>query len=135
MRKKNCMPFLGMALMTLLIAATLLLAAFHGAKAEMLPILSGDFRLTCAEADIRVAAYLRVDVLRADAEEAWADLTLPKLPRDLSDVMLFDGWHILHGRWEQTGENTLRIRFRQVDLRLLDGTVGIYLVLLKGENH
>ena len=130
MRKKEQTMPVGMALIVLLIVMTVLLAAYRGAGAETLPVLSGDLALTGAAADIRVAECLRVDVTRCEADGTWAELTLPEMPSGIADVMLYDGWHVIHARWSQTGRNTLRVGFQPGDITRLDGTVGIYLVIL-----
>ena len=108
----------------------------HNAKADALPpdppalVLAGDLRLSDAPMDLYMAACLRVDVVSMDVDGAWADLTLPYVPPSIAYVLLFDGWHLIHGAWEQTGEPTLRVRFRADELAALDGTVGVYLVIL-----
>ena len=130
MRKKEQRMPVGMALIVLLIVSTVLLAAFRGAGAEALPVLSGDLALTGADTEIRVAECLRVDVTRCETDGTWAELTLPEMPSSIADVMLYDGWHMIHARWTLTGRNTLRVRFFPGDITRLDGTVGIYLLIL-----
>ena len=120
----------------LIILALVAVVWMHNAKADALPpdppalVLAGDLRLSDAPMDLYMAACLRVDVVSMDVDGAWADLTLPYVPPSIAYVLLFDGWHLIHGAWEQTGEPTLRVRFRADELAALDGTVGVYLVIL-----
>lgn len=126
----------------LLVAVMLALAVVvvivaHNARAEALPspdavsmlALSGDLRLSDAPMDIYVADCLRVDVVSVSADGAWAELKLPYVPPSIWGVALFDGYHMIHGVWAQAGD-TLRLFFWPEDLARLDGTVGIYLVIL-----
>ena len=127
-------------LLIALVVALALLAVIvvHNAKAEALLspdaktmlALSGDLRLSDAPMDIYVAECLRVDVVRTSSDGAWAELTLPYVPPGILSVALFDGWHMIHGAWQQAGETTLRVRFWANDIERLDGTIGIYLVVL-----
>lgn len=126
----------------LLVAVMLALAVVvvivaHNAKAEALPspdaasmlALSGDLRLSEAPMDIYVADCLRVDVVSVSADEAWAELKLPYVPPSIWGVALFDGYHMIHGVWTQAGD-TLRMFFWPDDLARLDGTVGLYLLIV-----
>jgi len=92
--------------------------------------LTGDLRISEAPRDLYVAECLRVDVVSVSADGAWADLKLPYVPPSIWGVALFDGYHMIRGVWTQTGETTLRLFFWPEDLARLDGTVGIYLVIL-----
>ena len=138
MRNNEKQFYLTMTLLAVLIAITLILAVCGTGDAESLPSpeakamisLTGDFALTGAEADMKIAECLRVDVKRWDADGAWAELTLPNIPPGICGVTLFDGWHLIHAQWQQTGETTMRLHFRAEDLETLDGTVGMYLVIL-----
>ena len=136
MKREKAILLLELALTLVLAVAAV--AVIHNAGAEALPSpdasallnLTGDLRLSDAPLEIRVAECLRVDVVSAGMDGAYADLTLPYVPPGIMGVALFDGWHLINGAWEQTGENTLRLRFWPEDLAKLDGTVGIYLVIL-----
>lgn len=130
---KNTLLFI--ALMLALAVAVVIVA--HNAEAEALPspdaasmlALSGDLRLSDAPKTLTVAECLRVDLVSAGSDGSWADLTLPYVPPSIWGVMLFDGYHMIHGVWTQAVD-TLRLFFWPDDLARLDGTVGIYLVIL-----
>lgn len=130
---KNTLLFI--ALVLVLAVAAVIVA--NNARAEALPspdaasmlALSGDLRLSDAPMDIYVADCLRVDVVSVSADGAWADLKLPYVPPSIWGLALFDGYHMIHGVWTQAGD-TLRLYFWPEDLERLDGTVGIYLVIL-----
>lgn len=92
--------------------------------------IDGDFEFSDFPMDIRVAECFRVNLLKYDKDGAWADLTMPKVPPSIQYVLLFDGWHLLHASWEYIGETTLRLFFRTDKLIKLDGTIGLYLVIL-----
>ena len=114
---------------------SLVFFALNTGNAEVLPppdaALTGDLRISEAPRDLYVADCLRVDVASMSTDGAWADLTLPYVPpSSIFGVILFDGYHAIHGVWTQTGETTLRLFFWTEDLARLDGTVGIYLVIL-----
>ena len=130
----------------LLVAVMLALAVVvvivtHNAKAEALLsldaaallALSGDLRLSDAPMDIYVADCLRVDVVSVSADGAWAELKLPYVPPSIWGVALYDGWHLIYAAWEPVGDNALQLQFRAKDLARLDGTVGLYLVILAEE--
>lgn len=108
--------------------------ALNTGNAEVLPppdaALTGDLRISEAPMDLYVAECLRVDVVSMSTDGAWTDLTLPYVPPSIFSVILFDGYHAIHGVWTQTEENTLRVLFWREDVLSLDGTVGIYLVIL-----
>lgn len=124
-----------------MIGALILFITFafsQSAHAEALPSpdaasmlrLEGDLRISEAPVELYIADCLRVDVARIGQDGAWGDLTLPYVPPSIVGVMLYDGWHLINGQFERTGEATLRILFRAEDLAALDGTVGLYLVIL-----
>ena len=129
-------------LVLLLVLTVIAAIVIHNtdAKAEALPspnaskllALTGDLRLSDAPMDLYVAECLRVDIVSAGTDGAWADLTLPYVPPSIWGVMLFDGYHAIHGVWEQTGENILRVRFWPEDVEKMDSTVGVYLVIVAG---
>ena len=138
MRKHEKLAYIGLSALVLLIVVTLIFFVCRTGNAETVPspnasalvALDGGLSLTGAEPDIRIAECLRVDVLYCEENWAVADLTLPKLPPGIMDAALFDGWHLIHARWEEIGETTLRLRFWAEDLARLDCTVGVYLVIL-----
>jgi hypothetical protein len=121
-------------LIVLTIAAGIVIAKAEALPAQEAPALTGDLQLSGAPGELTVVACLRVDVVSMSADGAWADLTLPYVPPSIAGVMLFDGWHMIHGVWEQTGESILHLRFWPDDLQRLDGTVGIYLVILAAKD-
>lgn len=55
------------------------------------------------------------------------DLYLPIVPDNLNDIVLFDGWHVAHFDFEQTGEYCLHIKVLAEDIANFDGTVGLFL--------
>ncbi|MBR3019561.1 MAG: hypothetical protein IKH57_21195 [Clostridia bacterium] len=136
--KNDMRPIDWIALVLLFVLTIVAVVVVHNAGAEALPspdaktllALDGDLKLSDAPLDIHVAECLRVDIVSGGEDGTWADLTLPKVPPGIVGVALFDGWHLIYGVWEQTGETTLRLRFWPEDVARLDGTVGIYLVIL-----
>lgn len=113
---------------------SLVFFAVNAGTAETLPppdaALTGDLRISEAPMDLYVAECLRVDVASMSADGAWADLTLPYVPPSIFSVILFDGYHVIHGVWQWIGGDTLRVFFWPSDVARLDGTVGVYLVIL-----
>ena len=83
-------------------------------------------------ADAVVTDCLRVDVTCIREDGIWADLTLPYVPPSIRYVLLFDGYHLMHGEWEPIGEYTMRIHFLPDGVAKLDGTVGLYLLIVAG---
>ena len=137
---RNELKIIAILLALLILIAVSAVIIVHNAHAEALPpALSGGLRISDAPVDLYAAAILRVDVdpSKWDDQGLWADLTLPYVPPGIVGVALFDGWHLIYGVWQQTGENTLRLRFWPSDLQRLDGTVGVYLVILaeRGESN
>ena len=130
---RNELKIIAILLALLILIAVSAVIIVHNAHAEALPpALSGDLLISDAPVNLYAVAILRVDVdpSQWDDQGIWADLTLPYVPPSIAAVILFDGWHMIHGVWEQTGESTLRLRFLPSDLQLLDGTVGVYLIIL-----
>lgn len=134
-RVKNHIAFLLLGV----IASLLLLAAANcpacaettaSPKEAALPGLKGDLELSDQPVDIRAALCLRVNLPRIGRDGAWVYLTFPKAVSGIQAVLLFDGWHLLHGEWEQINETTLRLHFLRGDLLRMDGTVGLYLLIL-----
>lgn len=121
---------LALALYVAFAFGTVCAEALPSPDASALLALSGDLRLSEAPMDIRVAECLRVDVLRIGDDGVWSDLTLPYVPPGILGVALFDGFHLIYGVWMQTGETALRVMFWPEDVARLDGSVGIYLVIL-----
>lgn len=120
-------------------AALLVLALSNqGTIAEALPSpdaasmvsLEGGMTLSGAPLELHIAECLRVDIVSAGPDGVWGDLTLPYVPPSIWGVALFDGWHLIYGEWTQTGDAALRIRFRAEDAAKLDGTVGLYLLIV-----
>lgn len=67
-----------------------------------------------------------VDALNRE-EEIEADLYLPLIPDNLNDIVLFDGWHVAHFRFERINEYCVHIKTRAENLVGFDGTVGLFL--------
>lgn len=133
--KEGMMAAIVCVLAGIIALLSLVLFAVNAGTAETLPspdaALTGDLRLSEAPMDLYVVECLRVDVASMSADGAWADLTLPYVPpSSIFGVILFDGYHAIHGVFTQTEENTLRVLFWREDVSSLDGTVGIYLVIL-----
>ncbi len=141
-RKTDWYPIILGLLLGVMTALVLLAASNYPAYAEemspspegAMPLqLNGCMELTGAKAEIRIVECLRVDLVRMETDGAWACLTLPKIPDCIRDILLYDGWHLLHGAYERTGENTLSLHFMLNELKTLDGTVGLYLLILAAE--
>ena len=136
--KKDYFPVALGILCGIMAALVLLACSNYGAYAEALPSpnvadlvkLSGDLELSGAPIEMYVLECVRVNVARIGADGAWGDLTLPYVPPSIWGVVLFDGWHLMYGDWEQVNETTLRLHFWPEDLEKLDGTVGLYLLIL-----
>lgn len=124
-----------LALSVALTCGTVCAEALPSPDASALLSLSGDLRLSEAPMDIRVAECLRVDVLRIGDDGVWGDLTLPYVPPSIMGVALFDGFHLIYGVFQPIGETALRIMFWPEDVMRMDGTVGIYLVILVTEGE
>lgn len=124
--------------LALMITLTLMALVIGNVHAEALPspdasallYLSGDLQLSEAPMDIYVAECLRVDVVRIGDDGVWGDLKLPYVPPGILGVALFDGFHLIYGVFQPIGETTLRLMFWPEDVARLDGSVGIYLVIL-----
>ena len=137
-REKDWFPIILGILLGIMAALVLLACSHYPAYAEALPSptvntligLKGDIEISGAENGLEIAECLRVDLVKIERDGAWGNLTLPKVPPGVTQVLLYDGWHLLHGAWERTGDRTLRVHFRAEDLAKLDGTVGLYLVIL-----
>lgn len=125
----------------IMVALLVLALSNYGAFAEALPSpdaasmvsLEGGMTLSGAPLELHIAECLRVDIVSADADGVWGDLTLPYVPPSIWGVALFDGWHFIYGEWTQTGEDALRIHFWTKDAAKLDGTVGLYLLIVAGK--
>ena len=138
MKKDSSAAAVCVALGIVALLGLVFFAFSHTGHAEALPspdassmlALTGDLRLSDAPMNLYVAECLRVDVVSIGEDGAWGDLTLPYVPPGILSVALFDGWHMIHGAFVQTGETTLRLLFWPEDVARLDGTVGIYLVVL-----
>lgn len=125
-------------LLGIMAALVLLALSNYGAYAEALPSpkaadflrLDGDLELAPAGVDLEITDCLRVNIPTVHDDGAWADLTLPYVPPSIRHVLLFDGYHLFHADWEQIEDYTLRIHFWADDLARLDGTVGLYLLIV-----
>lgn len=134
--RKDWFPVALGILCGIMAALVLLALSNYGAYAEALPSptaaehlrLDGDLELVPADVDLVVTDCLRVDVTCIREDGIWADLTLPYVPPSIRYLLLFDGFHLLHGAWEPEGESTLRVHFPWGDH--MDGTVGLYLVIV-----
>lgn len=129
---KRELKILWTLLALLVIAAVAAVVMAQTVQAEALPELTGGLRISEAPVDMRVAECLRVDVAWPDADEdaISAELTLPYVPPSIWGVALYDGYRLIYSAWEQTGDNTLQLQFRIRDLVRLDGTVGLYLLIV-----
>lgn len=101
-----------------IMAALLVLAlSNYGAYAEALP-------------SPNVADLVKIDGDLAKSDAPMDLYILPYVPPSIWGALLFDGFHLLHGSFERTGENALRVHFWLDDVARLDGTVGLYLLIL-----
>ena len=123
---------LAMAVVAVIVVNNAKAEALFSQDAAHLLSLTGDMRLSEAPVEFRLAECLRVDVVSISNDGVWGDLTLPYVPPSILGAALFDGFHICYGVWQQVGETTLRLRFWPEDVARLDGTVGIYLIILIG---
>ena len=132
--KEEILAAIACVLMGIIALITFAVFAFSTGNAEVLPppdaALTGDLRPSEAPMGLYVAECLRVDVVSVSADGAWAELKLPYVPPSIWGVVLFDGWHVMYGDWEQADDTTLRLHFWPDDLERLDGTVGLYLMIL-----
>lgn len=136
MKKREAFPVALGILCGIMAALVLLAMSNYGAYAEALPsptaadmlALEGGLKLSEAEVELEITDCMRVDVTGMQEDGIWADLKLPYVPPSIRHVLLFDGFHLLHGEWEQTGESTLRVHFPRGEK--MDGTVGLYLLIV-----
>ena len=136
--KKDYFPVVLGVLVGLMAALLVLACSNYSFAEEALPSpsvadlvkIEGDLAKSDAPIELYVAECVRVDLVNIQTDGAWGDLTLPYVPPSIWGVMLFDGYHLMHGSFEQAGENTLRVHFWPDDLARLDGTVGLYLLIL-----
>ena len=76
-----------------------------------------------------------IDAERAkEADEITATLYLPLIPENLDDIILFDGYHVAHFKFERVNEGCVRIFAKGEDIAVFDGTVGLYLFVTGYEN-
>ena len=104
-------------------------------RAEALPDdlyrAEGGLRLSEAPADDLKLNWMRVDVRfgsQIDDDMLWAEVWVPWPPGMIKDLMLFDGYRIVHGWWLVHEDGHLTVGWRMDDVTSLDGTVGIYLM-------
>ena len=131
------------ALLALVMAVTVWCICTRIGTAEALPspegpalvTLDGDLRLSDFPMDLRVAECLRVDVAGWSADGASCELTLPNIPPGIRYIALFDGYHLILGKWEQADETALKISFPAREMEKLDGYTGVYLVIITGRGE
>ena len=76
-----------------------------------------------------------IDAERAkEADEITATLYPPLIPENLDDIILFDGYHVAHFKFERVSETCVRIKLNTLDIVGFDGTVGLYLFVTGHEN-
>lgn len=138
---KSCLALL--LLGVILIGCSMLF--LRGAEAEALPSVTvadlyraeGALRISEAPAEELRLDWLRVDVVygdQIDADTLEAEVWVPWPPGEIRDLVLFDGYHLVHGWWMIHEDGHITIKFRADDVRALDGTVGLYLIaILEGE--
>lgn len=120
----------------ILTAALLILAVvaliLSGGRAEALPSVraEGGLRLSPAPQDGLKMAWIRVDVVPDAAQDdaLWAEVWVPWPPSTIQDLMLFDGYRLIHGAWTVNEDGHITTVWRMEDIKRLDGTVGIYLM-------
>lgn len=120
----------------ILTAALLILAVvaliLSGGRAEALPNVraEGGLRLSPAPQDGLKMAWIRVDVATDAAQDdaLWAEVWVPWPPSAIQDIMLFDGYRLIHGAWVEKEDGHITTVWRRDDIASLDGTVGIYLM-------
>lgn len=110
-------------ILTLLVLAVCI-TIVEGARGEV----DGGIVISDAPNTLRIKWY-RVDV-QAMGEQMKAEIWVP--PDDVTDILLYDGWHVLHAWWANMGDHILAA-WHSDDIRELDGTVGIYLIILEGD--
>lgn len=100
-------------------------------KSEAEAVVEGALQLSEAPFDSLNIQVLRVDVVRAAYDDMIeAEIWVP--PEKISDVVLYDGWHFLHARWVMMDDHIV-VKWHLDDILALDGTVGIYLLMIEGE--
>ena len=76
-----------------------------------------------------------IDAERAkEADEITATLYLPLIPENLDDIILFDGYHVAHFKFERINDGCVKIFAKPQDIAMFDGTVGLYLFVTGYEN-
>lgn len=132
------------SVLALLILGVILIGAAlitQSGQAEALPSVTindlyraeGALRISEAPAEDLALDWIRVDVVygeQIDADTLEAEVWVPWPPGEIRDLVLFDGYHLVHGWWMIHEDGHITIKFRADDVRALDGTVGLYLIAI-----
>ena len=135
MRKVLAALALFLALLIVAIGLPLIL----NGEAEALPSKTVNDLYTVEGAEMSKAPVtaLRLDWVRVDLhgpfeDESTVRLKIPYEPPDMSGVALFDGWHWINCRWCALDGDEITAAWDGEALEELDGTVGVYLILIFG---
>ena len=135
MRKVMAALALFLALLIVAIGLPLIL----NGEAEALPskTVNDLYTVEGAEMSKAPATALRLDWVRVDLhgpfdEERTVRLKIPYEPPDLCGVALFDGWHWINCERCTLDGDEITAVWKRDALEELDGTVGVYLVLIFG---
>ena len=107
-------------------------------EAEALPSITVNDLYTVEGAEISSAPvnalmldWVRIDLTGPfDEKERMVRLKIPYEPPDLCGAVLFDGWHWINCRWCALDGDEITAAWDGEALEELDGTVGVYLILI-----
>lgn len=128
-----------LALFLALVIVAVGLPLLLNGEAEALPSITVNDLYTVEGAEMSEAPVtaLRLDWVRVDMagpfdEERTVRLKIPYEPPDLCGAVLFDGWHWINCRWCALDGDEITAVWSKGALEALDGTVGVYLILIFG---
>ena len=106
-----------------------------------LPMRSGTVVVQENE-ELKNAFAFNIDESKQSFEDLIGDLKCQDVPlfnderipvgEKISDVVLYDGWHFLHARMIMMDDHIV-VKWHLDDILALDGTVGIFLLMIEGE--
>ena len=93
---------------------------------ELYRLRSENMWLSDAPNNLVLYDILRIDIDKT-ADKLEGDLFLPLVPEDLEDIILFDGYHVAHFKFERVNEGCVHISLDASEIADFDGTVALFL--------
>ena len=93
---------------------------------ELYSLQSENMWLSDAPNNLVLYDILRIDIDKT-ADKLEGDLFLPVVPEDLEDIILFDGYHVAHFKFERVNEGCVHISLDAAEIADFDGTVALFL--------